>query len=66
MADKLHFESKQTDEVEKPSGGTDFFSEIMTALQEALDFAKGHAHPGTVVRKRTISETDAAKTSDKQ
>lgn len=54
MEDKLCFESKLSEEeVQKNFEGMDFFSEVMSGLEEALDFANDKARPTTVVRKRS-------------
>ena len=46
MDDKLRFESKLTEEeVQKNFEGMDFFSEVMSGLEEALDHAKGKHVP---------------------
>ena len=61
MKDKLRFESKLSEEeVQKNFEGMDFFSEVMSGLEEALDYAKGKARPTTVVRKRSLPDIDVA------
>ncbi len=61
MEDKLRFESKLSEEeVQKNFEGMDFFSEVMSGLEEALDYAKGKARPTTVVRKRSLPDIDVA------
>ncbi len=61
MEDKLRFESKLTEEeVQKNFEGMDFFSEVISGLEEALDFSKGKARSTTVVRKRSLPDIDVA------
>lgn len=61
MEDKLRFESTLTEEeVKKNFEGIDFFSEVMTGLEEAVDFAEGNPRSTTLVRKRSLPEINVA------
>ena len=61
MDDKLRFESKLTEEeVQKNFEGMDFFSEVMSGLEEALDHAKGKTRSTTMIRKRSLPDIDVA------
>jgi hypothetical protein len=58
MEDKLCFESNLTEEeLLKNFEGIDFFMEVMTGLEEALDFCKGNACSTTMVHKRSEEMT---------
>ena len=59
MDDKLRLESKLTEEeVQKNFENIDFFSEIMSGLEEALDHAKGNPRSTTMIHKRSLSDID--------
>ena len=59
--EELVFASSLTDEeIAKNFENIDFFSGIMTGLEEALAFEKGSARMATIVRKRSLPETDSA------
>ena len=61
MDDKLCFESKLTEEeVQKNFEGMDFFSEVMSGLEEALDHAKGKTRSTTMICKRSLPDIDVA------
>lgn len=65
MEDKLRFESKLAEEeVQKNFEGMDFFLEVMSGLEEALDFAKGKPHSTTVGRKRSTRNSTESDFSD--
>ena len=54
MEDKLCFESNLTEEeLLKNFAETDFFTEVMIGLEEALDFCKDNDYSSVVVYKRT-------------
>lgn len=61
MEDKLRLESRLTeDDVQKNFENLDFFSEVMSGLEEALDHARGQTRSTTVIRKRSLPDIDVA------
>ena len=66
MDDKLRFESKLTEEeVQKNFEGMDFFSEVMSGLEEALDHAKGKTRSTTMIRKRSLPKKSIESDTEK-
>ena len=57
--DTLNVKSTLSDEeIVKNFEGIDFFSEIMSGLEEALAFEKGKTKAATLVRKRSLPEVN--------
>lgn len=59
--DELIVKSTLSDEeIAKNFEGVDFFSEIMSGLEEALAYEKGTAKAATIVRKRSLPDVSAS------
>jgi putative transcriptional regulator len=58
MPDLFLSSSLTDDEIAENFKSIDFFSGIMSGLEEALAYEKGHAKAATIVRKRSLPEVD--------
>lgn len=60
--EEIKFESTLSEEeISKNFKSTDFFSGIMSGLEEALAYEKGNAKAATLARKRSLPDVDVAK-----
>ena len=50
------------EEIEENFKDVDFFSGIMSGLEEALAYEKGNAHAATIARKRSLPDVNVAGT----
>lgn len=60
MAERVIKSSLSDEEIRANFENVDFFSGIMSGLEEALAYEKGAAKAATIVRKRNLPDIDAA------
>lgn len=60
MADLTFKSSLSAEQIDKNFKNIDFFSGVMTGLEEALEYEKGKASADTFARKRSLPEVNVA------
>lgn len=62
MAEYIMESTLSDEEIKENSKNSDFFSGIMSGLEEALAYEKGNAKAATIVRKRSLPNINVADT----
>ena len=60
MAERAIISTLSDEEIKANFENIDFFSSIMSGLEEALAYEKGSAKAATIVRKRSLPDVDVA------